>query len=309
MAKTKKHHKRVAPKGSSLRIASVGLTSETQERRAGSQSKQVFREAIVIQSFNPYDSRFPGRRVVSRETLHLIKRLREAGYHIVVEPDDGTKLNYLTEKGIREFLSDPVWMFLLGIPVQVLLGLISNWIYDRLHRNPDDDEVSLVMEIDEDDRRVRYSHTGKPVSEERLREILAAMQEKSQRFASASIVTPPDATHTIPIHLEHTGKVVAWAASLETDELGLRLDGIKVTDDQTWERIRSGELTGLSIAGLVYSSTCGTCARDYTECNHIAGTEYDGVECSVQLTGIDLAEISIVTTPAASQALLHIVGH
>lgn len=55
---------------------------------------------VLIYSYNPYESRYPARRVISREALHIAKLTRESGYSVVIEPDDGSKLAYTTEKGL-----------------------------------------------------------------------------------------------------------------------------------------------------------------------------------------------------------------
>src|SRR5260370_25885951 len=80
---------------------------------------------IRIQSHNPYEARYPARRVISREALHLAKLLRENGHSVVVEPDDGGKLNYSTEKGLKEFFADPIHLVIVGIPISVVVNIVS----------------------------------------------------------------------------------------------------------------------------------------------------------------------------------------
>src|SRR5262245_61214222 len=83
---------------------------------------------IRIQSHNPYEARLPGRRVVSRTTLHLIKLLRTAGLTVVVEPDDGRKLQWITRKGIHDLLADPVILLIAGIPLSLVTSIVANYI-------------------------------------------------------------------------------------------------------------------------------------------------------------------------------------
>jgi hypothetical protein len=49
---------------------------------------------ITIQTFNPYEAKFPGRRVVSRDAILLMKQLRMQGHCVTVVPNNGTKLYY-----------------------------------------------------------------------------------------------------------------------------------------------------------------------------------------------------------------------
>ena len=251
---------------------------------------------ICFRCFNPYESRLPGRRVVSRETLHLIKLLREEGYSVAVEPDDGRPLEYLAEKGLREFLSDPVYAELFRIPLTVVLGIVSAWLYERRKRKPADDEVNVVLEADESGKKVRYNHRGKPISDKRLQAILDLMNKRGRTFAESLAQPPPDSVRPVPIYLEHTGQIVGWG-KLCVDEKGLRVETAKITDDRTWERIQCDDLRGFSIGALVYSSECSICKEQYVVCNHISGREYEGMKCVVKITGFDLAEVSVVCEP------------
>ena len=44
---------------------------------------------VRFASYNPYESRYPRRQVVSRETLDLMKEFRARGYEVTVGIDDG----------------------------------------------------------------------------------------------------------------------------------------------------------------------------------------------------------------------------
>jgi len=255
-------------------------------------------QEIRFQSYNPYESVYPGLRVVSRETLHLIKTLRTQGYSVVVEPDDETKLNYSVEKGVREILTDPIYALVIQIPLSLMLNIIANWLC-QLKRPPQPDDVNLILEFDEDGNKVRYSESGRPVSDEKFKSILSALKTRKRRFAESRKLTPPDPEYFFPIHLEHTGKVVGWSRGLVfNDQKGtMEVDTARILDDETWNRIERGELTGFSIAGIVSTATCLICGEEYVDCDHIAGIKYDGVECTVRLLTILPAEISIVKDP------------
>ena len=263
------------------------------------QSETIYEASrkIRFQSYNPYELVYPGLRVVSRETLHLIKTLRTQGYSVVVEPDDGTKLSYSVEKGVREILTDPIYALVVQIPLSLMLNMIANWLC-QLKRPPRPDDVNVVLEFDEDGNRVRYSESGRPVSDEKFKSMLSALETRKRRFEEARKLIPPDPEYFFPIHLEHTGKVVGWSKGFIFDdqEKNVRLDTTRIFDDETWRRIESGELKGFSHAGIVSSATCLICGREYVDCNHIAGANYDGKECTVRYTLLP-AEISVVKDP------------
>lgn len=261
-------------------------------------------QEIHFHSYNPYESVYPGLRVVSRETLHLIKTLRAQGYSVVVEPDDGTILNYFVEKGLHGLLSDPVHAFVIGIPTSLALNLIANWLC-QLRRSPKPDEVNLILEFDEEGNKARYSQSGRPVSDERFKSILSALGDRKRRFEDSRKLISPYPGYSIPIHLEHTGKVVGWSKGFIFNDRKktIRVDTTKICDDETWERLERDELRGFSIAGIVSNAKCSICRKEYVNCNHIAGINYNGKQCIVR-TAIRPAEISIVKEPV--QPLAHL---
>jgi len=58
----------------------------------------------------------------------------------------------------------------------------------------------------------------------------------------------------------------------------------------------------MSIGGTVKTSTCSLCNADYGSCGHIAGRAYAGRFCARVIEQIDLAEVSLVETPANRRA-------
>ncbi|MGD0567418.1 MAG: hypothetical protein ABSA78_03355 [Candidatus Sulfotelmatobacter sp.] len=275
---------------------------EPRELKTTSESSQRIR----FRSYNPYESLYPGLRVVSRETLHLIKTLRAQGHSVVVEPDDGTKLNYLAEKGFRELLSDPIYAFVIGIPTSLILNLIANWVFQL--KRPKPDGVNLVLEFDENGNKVRYSESGRPVTQEQFQSILSALEARKRRFEESRKVNTPYPGYVIPVHLEHTGKVVGWSKGFIVDDQKktIATDEIRICDDETRERIQRGELRGFSIAGIVTKATCLICGADYVDCDHIASVSYEGEKCTVRTTTRP-AEISIVKDPVQPLARIRII--
>jgi hypothetical protein len=261
---------------------------------------------IRFQSYNPYEVRYPGLKVVSRETLQLIKTFRSQGYAVVVEPDDGSKLNYVARKGLQDLLSDPVVLFVVSIPVSIITGVISAWLYDLLRQTDKSNDVKMSGEIDEQGRRVRYDHRGDLISDERFQSLLAKLSERSKRYAESQYTRAPDPALPIPIHLEHSEKIVAWAEKLSKDDIGLKIEGVRIIDDDTWRRIEGGELKGLSIAGIVTRSTCTVCDGEYVKCNHITGKSYGDEICGNRIDAFRIAEISLVAQPVNPLAQIQV---
>ncbi len=286
-----------------IRRVPATLHAEPRELKTTSESSQEIR----FRSYNPYESVYPGLRVVSRETLHLIKTLRAQGHSVVVEPDNGTRLNYLAEKGFRELLSDPVYAFVIGIPTSLILNLIANWVF-QLKRPPKPGEVNLVLEFDENGNKMRYSESGQPVSQERFQSILSTLEARKRRFEESRKLTTPYPGYVIPVHLEHTEKVVAWSKGFIFDDAKktIAVDETRICDDETRERIQRGELRGFSVAGIVSRAMCLICGADYVDCNHIAGINYEGEKCTVRTTTRP-AEISIVKDPVQPLARIRII--
>jgi len=131
---------------------------------------------VRASSFNPYEVRFPGRRVVSRDTLHLIKDLRAKGVSVTVEPEDETKLNWYTQKGFEEVLC-PVIVQALDTTKDVLVGVFSAWLYDRLIRRrratgtvqTQEHRLPVFVEESNEEEITFYGLDGSPVNESEVR--------------------------------------------------------------------------------------------------------------------------------------------
>jgi len=185
-------------------------------------------EYIHIRSYNPYAARLPRRRVISREALDFMKALRESGYAVSVDPDDGTVLSYLTEKGLRAFLSDPLYIVLIGIPLGIVVNVTSNWLYERFRKVPSAEQASIILEVDERGIRSRYDHNGRH-ERERFESILGMFERRAKRYAESQAIEPPDPTRPVPLFLEHTTKLVGGDAPVWTK----RASGWKISKSFT----------------------------------------------------------------------------
>jgi len=272
----------------------------------------VKNRTIVIKSYNPHSARYPNYKVITRETLHFIKYLRERGYIIIVDADDGRKLNYLAEKGIREFLSDPIIALVLNTPLSLITNLVSNWLYDEWKRRFGDrelneEEIHIVLEYNRSGKIIRYNHRGKKIDERKFMQIVDTLVTRMHGFNEVHLLNPPQPEYRYPVTLEHTPYVVGWAGQLIIDNEGLKVNDLKITDDETRKRVKNKELIGLSIGGIVINSICSICQEEYVNCNHISGKTYENNECVVEITGIRLAEFSIVSDPVNPQTLIQMI--
>ncbi len=251
---------------------------------------------VEFQSTNPYESIYPNRRVVSRETLHLIKNLRSKGYSVIVTPDDGSEINYIAEKGVKEFLSTPIIATLVGIPLGVLTSLIASYTFDSLKELPKPETTNIVIKVDQEGKELHYNHIGAPISDSKFKELVSLLKERSKIHQAIRTIPPPNPIRPVPIFLEHSPKLVGWG-NIKTEDKGLFVEEAIITDDNTYSLLKSGTLKGFSIGGLVRKPICGICNKNYIYCNHIAGELYDEKECINKITKMDLVEISIVREP------------
>ncbi len=258
---------------------------------------QDTKQEIHFQSYNPYKARYHGLRVVSRETLHLIKLMRETGYHVIIDPEDGTDLHYLSEKGIREILADPFVAIIIGFSLNFIINLLSNWVSDVWRRPPHKDEVQLVLEFDESGKKLRYSQSGQPINENHFQAILKSLDDRANQYKESQQVETPISECPYPIYLEHTSKIVGWAERFVRDEKGLWVDGVRIVDLEIESLIEDGYITGFSYGGIITGSTCSICNGEYVSCNHIARREYKGKECLVRIDDFLIAELSLVKDP------------
>jgi len=262
--------------------------------------------SIRFATQNRYVSMFPDLRVVSNQTLHVMKYLRSQGHQVVVDPDDGRPLAYTTEKG-GGFLADPTIAFLVGIPVSVATGLFSAWLYDRIRRRREHASTNVVFVTLEGGELLGWNVDGLPISPGQLQQILSAGRRSAEIFYQSRLAVAPDPKHPLPIQLEHTGRIVGWAANLEFDDDSrtVKVVGVKIVDPLVEEALRKKELTGFSVAGVARETTCSVCRGSYVECDHIATQWYGGDRCTARIMRFMLAEISVVSDPINPGAVIY----
>ena len=260
---------------------------------------------VQIESFNPYKSLFPVTRVVSRETLHFIKMLRSQGYSVSVVPDDGSKLHYVAQKGIKELFSDPIFMYVVGIATNIICNFATDWIKSLMRRESKQDDPCVIIRADKQGTLISRDHKGHLISEKRLQAVRKLQRKKESEFRKSLNQRSPFSDLPTPIYLNHSGIIIGWG-KVSKYETGLKVDDARIINAEVSKKVKAGELEGFSIAGLVYESECSVCGNEYTECNHFSGQTYDGIECIVEVKAMHLAEISIVKSPAQPLATVHL---
>lgn len=269
------------------------------------------KKKIIIQTFNPYEARYPGRKVISRDTLNAVKQLRNQNIDVVILPEDGRPVEYVFRKGMLDFLRDPIIAFFVGVPVNVACGLMTSavqYAWGRFQnvvlpgRPPE--TPNILFKVEGENRT--FSCSGQPMDGKSVARIVELVQQGQRDYAAAMTEKRPYPNRSAPLFREHVPHVVGWCAiGMEDGELIAR-DAV-ITDPITLEMLKSGELRGMSVAGIATKSICSICSGDYVACNHVAGEMYDGNEC---LNGIEesiLVDVSLVRDPVNVDCFLRIV--
>lgn len=264
------------------------------------------KKVIEIQSFNPYENRFPNRKVISRETLILIKYLRAEGYQVKVLPENIKKTELLYRKGLTEIFTDPLIMILLGIPIGVITNIISDKIQNLIRKLKTKEEINpnnLIIKVDNSTNY--YNYLGNEFPKDYPEKISKKKKKIQKAFTNSFEIKPPNANYLTPIFLEHKPKIVGWC-SLFTDDQGLKAEGF-LTDKIVKKRIKQNRLNGMSVTGIAKKTRCSICNKSYVKCNHVAGEVYEGKKCHNTIVKTDFVETSIVKEPINKECLVNMV--
>lgn len=254
---------------------------------------------IKIQSFNPFEARYPGHKVVSYDTLLLIKRLRQQNIQIIVLPEDKRPVEYLFRKGVSDLFSSPMFWYIVSIPTNIAINLISDAIIEMFKKRKQSNicQLSNIKNI-----FINYNNgsqvvylDGSQANKSEVDQAIESAKRSEADYARSLDVASPDKDFPLPIFLEHTGQIVGWG-NASIDVKGIRVKS-KITDDLALRMIVSGQLKGFSIAGISQKSICSVCKTDYILCNHIAGETYKGINCTNKLMKVLVTDISVVSEP------------
>ncbi|MFC6098100.1 hypothetical protein ACFPVY_15720 [Flavobacterium qiangtangense] len=262
------------------------------------------KQVIKIESFNPYESRFPKRKLITRDTLILIKYLRTEGYDVIVTPEDATPVEILYRKGFAELFADPLNVALFGIPITVFTTIVANQIQKFIDKFGDKAKANITnVNITVDNSTNVYNCHGKSQSKKNQIQFVEKKKKLKDGFQTSFKIISPNSKYPTPIFLEHKPKIVGWCL-LHVDDKGLKAEGI-LTDKLIKKRVAQNRLNGMSVTGIAKKTECSICSQSYTECNHIAGNFYDEIECFNTIVKTDFVEASIVKDPINKECLVN----
>lgn len=269
--------------------------------------------SFSIKSFNPYEYRFPNRKVLTAAEIHIIKELKRLGYQVNVLPDDYRQVDYLFRKGSQSVF-DLAWPFILTIwqelPKEIVLGAISGW-YIKTFFGGDSSKaipgnVTNNIVCIENFSGNMYNLNGDTVSAEDAAKKLTEIGKLQRSYKKSFNEKSTFDDMPVPIFREHSPKIVGWAA-ISMDDKGMHIDKSIITDQQAWSDVKSKKLKGFSAAGIATRSICSICNSNFVLCEHISGTFYEGRECYNTITKALFAECSLVEVPSQPQCMVEII--
>jgi hypothetical protein len=247
---------------------------------------------VNIDSFNPYDSIFPNRKLVTKEILILIKTLRQEGYNVIVSPDDDKPIEYLFKKDETSFLSDPSNQLLISIPISIITGLLTNWIQKLLDKKGEPNNIIIINH----ETNIICNSFNKIITKNQIDENKKKRKVIKQDFEKCLKTKSPIPGLPFPILLEHKPIIIGWCRLHETD-IGIEIEKGIITDKKIYKKLKQGKFNGASVTGIAKKSICNICDNNYSECNHISGEIYNGKCCTNNIIEADLIEVSIVKKP------------
>ncbi|MFT3908347.1 MAG: hypothetical protein QM737_02890 [Ferruginibacter sp.] len=250
---------------------------------------------VYIESFNAYESRYPNRKIVTREVLNLIKTLREAGHTVIVKPEDDRPIEYLFKKGEISFLTDPANQVIISFVTSMAGTLITNWIQKLIDKNSNKEKANNSIIVIDNSTKIIKNSFNKTLSRSELADAKTKRKKVSKEYEESINAEPPYANLPWPILLNHKPPIIGWCRLAESNK------GLEIEDGYIKKKyhakIEKGNYKGVSITGIAAESKCSICKKDYVDCNHISGKKYDGVMCTHELVRNDIIEVSVVKEP------------
>jgi hypothetical protein len=260
---------------------------------------------ISIDSFNPYSTRFPNRRLVTKGTLELIKELRLNGYEVTVKPENSEPIQYLYKKGLHDFFSNPVYAFLAGIPTSIVFNIVSNYIQKAIDKQKQTEVIKNNIIIINQSTTEIINLNQKIISKSELNDKQKKVKSLKSEFDKCFSLKSPYEHLPTPIFLEHKPKIIGWCRLKATDTT-LEFDDSIIFDKSVHKKIKNGKIKGGSLTGIAEKSICGICKSDYVSCNHIAGNLYDNIMCVNEIHEATIVEVSLVKEPINKECLVTI---
>lgn len=117
------------------------------------------------------------------------------------------------------------------------------------------------------------------------------------------------------VHSEPIGRVVKARMAKEVDETPYVSLQTAVTDNEAMEKILDGRYLTASVGGKALKATCSICEADWANaslfdipCEHRRGRKYEGQLATIDMQEVMFREISVVNTPADSNATIRSVS-
>jgi len=190
-------------------------------------------QIIEIDSFNPYDSFYPNRKVVNRDVLILIKILRSEGYEVIVRPKDTRPLEYLFKKGVTSFLADPANQLIISIPVGIVSGLVTNWIQKQFDRKKESNNIIII----DKSTNIITNSFNKTITKGQAEDIKKKRKIIAKKFEDCLKTKSPFLGLPFPILLNHRPIIIGWCR-LEETEIGLEIEKGIITDKNAYRKIK-----------------------------------------------------------------------
>ncbi|UAY51638.1 hypothetical protein [Ferruginibacter albus] len=260
-------------------------------------------QKIKIESFNPYETRFPNRKLVTKGTLELIKELRLNGYEIIVTPENDQPIEYLYKKGFHEFFDNPVYTFLIGIPTGIIVNILSNYIQKVIDKwNQTEDIKNNIIIVD---NSIIINLNQQIISKSEIKDKKKKSEKVKEDFDKCFSLKSPYINLPTPIFINHKPKVIGWCR-LKATYSTLEFDDAIILDNSVKRKIREGKIKGASLTGIATKSVCSICKSNYVECNHFAGDIYNNIKCINEIHEASIVEVSLVKEPINRECLINI---
>jgi len=254
---------------------------------------------IIIDSFNPYENRFPNRKLITRDTLILVKHLRLDGYEVIIKPENNQPIEYLFKKGFEDFFSSPIMLTFYGISINIISNLISNKIQKIIDGNSNVNPSNITYNTDNSTNI--YNFFGEEISKENLNQIEKNRKNLQDEYKKCFEIKPPNLELPVPIFLQHKPNIIGWC-KLWMDNNCIMADGM-IIDKTVKRRISQKRLKGASITGIATKSICSICKSNFVDCNHIPNVNYNGKICYNSILESEFVEMSIVKEPINTACL------
>ncbi|GLU56452.1 hypothetical protein Dfri01_59130 [Dyadobacter frigoris] len=273
------------------------------------------KETISIKSFNPYEYRFPNRKVLTLGEVHLIKELKAKGFNVDILPMDHRPVDYIFRKGESSSL-EFLWPFVLilwqELPKEIILSTISDWYRKTFFQSKNlkavSESAASNIVIIENFNGSMYNLNGSALEPLHTAKKLTEIQDLQESYRQSFLTKSANDHLPTPIFRQHSPQIIGWA-KISINEIGMHIDDSIITDKQAWNDVKSKKLKGFSVAGIATKSICNICNSSYVICEHVSGQEYYNVECYNAITAALFVECSLVEQPSYSECMVEIIAN